>query len=457
MAVTKNLTEGNIYKNFLAFALPLIVSSLLSTAYSTVDAMIAGKFISEHALGAISATGSFDTLFQSLFTGFGIGFSVYAAHLFGMKEYAALKRDTVHVLMIIAAVCVPLSALSILFRDPIMDYLQVDPILRGDAEIYFIIHTLAYAFSFCNLLLLNVLQSLGATLFSVYVPMGSAVLNISGNLLTVLVFDMGVAGLALSTVVSIIAATVFYVIILRRAFRELPTEKVSYRFSFSGFCRSLRYTFPAAVQQLAFHGVGFLIAPSINGLGAAATTGFNISNRMYSLATIPLWSMTSAFSCYTAQCVGAGSYGKIRRGLRVGLLMNCAAMLPFVAVSMLFARPITALFFPAGFTGEAYGYAVRYATVFIPFLFVQLIGHLLHSYMRSLGKVSVVLGITLFGSIVRIAATLLLVPQLRMDGVFLGQIISWAADGLLSCVLFRFLYRTEEHIRRAVHTVHSGK
>ena len=76
MKVTRNLTEGNIYRNFLAYSLPLTISSLLSIAYSTVDAMIAGKFISEYALGAISATGSFDTLFQSFFTGFGIGFSV---------------------------------------------------------------------------------------------------------------------------------------------------------------------------------------------------------------------------------------------------------------------------------------------------------------------------------------------------------------------------------------------
>ena len=446
MKVTRNLTEGNIYRNFLAYSLPLTISSLLSIAYSTVDAMIAGKFISEYALGAISATGSFDTLFQSFFTGFGIGFSVYAAYLYGMKDYCTLKRDVVHILTIVAAVCIPISALSILLREE-----------HPDAEIYFIIHTAAYVFSFCNLILLDILQSLGATLFSVYVPLGSAVLNIGGNLLTVLVFDMGVAGLALSTVVSIIAATVFYIIILRRAFREMPTGSVSYRFSFSGFRRSLRYTLPASLQQLAFHGVGFLIAPSINALGAAATTGYNVSNRMYSLATIPLWSTSAAFGCYTAQCVGAGSYGKVRRGIRVGFFMNCAMMLPFVAVSMIFAQPIASLFFPAGFTGEAYGYAVRYASVFIPFLYVQLIGHLLHTYLRSLGKVSVVLGITLFGSIVRIAATLLLVPQIRMDGVFLGQIISWAADGLLCVVLFWFLYRTEEHIRRAVHTVHSGR
>ena len=124
---------------------------------------------------------------------------------------------------------------------------------------------------------------------------------------------------------------------------------------------------------------------------------------------------------------------------------------------MLFANPITSLFFPANIAGEAFGYAVRYASVFVPFLYVQLIGHLLHSYMRSLGKVSVVLVITIFGSLVRVIATLLLVPRIHMDGVYLGQVISWSADAILSVVLFVCFYRTQEHIRRAVLKVHEKK
>lgn len=65
MKFTKNLTEGNVYKAFLGFAFPLLLSYLLSQIYSTVDAVIAGKFISEYALGAVSATGSYENVFQS--------------------------------------------------------------------------------------------------------------------------------------------------------------------------------------------------------------------------------------------------------------------------------------------------------------------------------------------------------------------------------------------------------
>ena len=136
MKITKDLTEGNIYKNFLLYAMPLLLSSLLSQMYSTVDGMIAGKFISEHALGAISATSSFEILFRSFFRGFAAGFSIYIARLFGKKDYRSLKRDVVNVSAVVAFVSVLISIAAIFFRNPIMDYLNVDPILRKDAEIY---------------------------------------------------------------------------------------------------------------------------------------------------------------------------------------------------------------------------------------------------------------------------------------------------------------------------------
>ena len=453
MKITKDMTEGNIYKNFLLYALPLIISTFLSQAYSTIDAMIAGKFISEHALGAISATGSYELMFQALFDGFTAGFSIYIAQKFGKKDFGAIKRDSVNMGMFVLIVSVIISVLSIAFRNPIMDYLKVDPILRSDAQTYFVIYASGYFLIYINLFLVKVLYALGITSFALYVSFISALLKICGNLLSVLVFDWGIAGLAFFSVLSSAAATVCYLIMLRRAFKELGNEKISYRFSFSCVLNSLRYTLPAAIQQVSFHGVGLVIAPSINGLGAAATTGYNVSNRIYTLGTQSLWGVTSAFTCYTAQCVGKGDYAKIKRGLKVSFIMNCIMMLPFVLAIMVFAKPISSIFFPSGFVGDAYTYAVRYAMIYLPFVYVQLVGHILHAYMRSLGSMNMVLGITIFGSVIRIIATILLVRTMHIEGAYLGQIISWAADAILSTAIVICGYRTIEQIKRVAERI----
>ena len=454
MKITKNLTEGNITKNLLLYALPLMLSALLSQAYSTIDGIIAGKFISENTLGAISATGSFETVFHSLLQGFCAGFAIYIAHLFGQKSFAAIKRDVFGMMTFVAAVAFSIGTLAILFRTPIMSYLNVDPILWKDAETYFTIYTAGYAIYYTNLFLISTLHALGITSFSLYVSFMSAVLNIGGNLLTVVVFRMGVAGIAFSTLFSALAATAFYLVMLRKAFAEMVGDSTPTQFSLSCVKHSLRYTIPASIQQFAFHSVIFLIAPSINAISAAATTGYNISNRIYSFGTQGLWSASSAFACYSGQCAGVGDVKKIRSGLKIGFIMNALIVLPFVLVLACFARPIVSLFFPAGFTGEAYLYAVRYATVFLPFIYVQLVGHLLHAYMRSLGAIKTVLWISFVGSVTRLIATLLLIPVIGIDGAFLGQIISWAIDALLSIALFFFRYRTPAHIRRELDRIH---
>ena len=454
MKFTKNMTEGNIYKIFLVFSLPLLLSSFLSQAYSTVDAIIAGKFISDHALGAISATGSFDLLLFALFNGFAGGFGIYIAQQFGKGDFSAVKRDIISNGIFITAVALVISTLSVLLRTPILDYLKVDPVLQKDAELYFVIYTLGYALPYLNLLLVQALYALGCTSFSIYVSFIAAVFKLGGNLLAVLVFDMGVAGLAFFSVLSNGAATVCYLFLLGKAFRELPGEKVPFRFGFSGIRNTLKYALPTAIQQVAFSGATILIAPSINGLGADVTTAFNVATRIYDLATLSLLCVTNAFTCYTSQCIGKGDCEKIPRGLNVCFFLNAIVLAPFAFGFMLCAKPLTSLFFTAGFAGDAFQYALRYTAFYLPFVYVQLVGHVLHAYLRSLGAATTVLFITLFGSSVRFAATLWLIPGMHIDGAYVAQIISWAADAAVSVFITLCLYRTQPQLKRIVARIH---
>ena len=128
--------------------------------------------------------------------------------------------------------------------------------------------------------------------------------------------------------------------------------------------------------------------------------------------------------------------------------MCCVTVLPFVVAIVLLAKPFAALFFPDGYTGDAYTYAVRYATVFFPLVYVQLVGHLFHTYLRSLGRVSVVLWITLIGSATRVAGAMILIPLIGIDGTFIAQVLSWAVDGAICYVIYFRRYRTSAHLSR---------
>ena len=136
---------------------------------------------------------------------------------------------------------------------------------------------------------------------------------------------------------------------------------------------------------------------------------------------------------------------------RKGFLVNLAMTLPFAVVVWFFARPVVGLFFPADYTGAAFQMALRYAKVFFPFVFVQVVGHFLHSYMRSVGRVSMVLVITLIISVLRCVTTLFMVPAMGLDGAFWGQIISWAVDAAICYVLYVCCFRTEKQLNRILH------
>lgn len=453
MKVTKKLTEGNIYKNYLSYSIPLMLSSLVASLYSTVDAVIAGKCIGEFALGAVSASGSFEGLFNALFNGFAGGFAVYIAQLFGRNDGEKIKRDTYSTTLFVIALSIGVGVLAILFRNPILDYLNVDPILREDAETYFVITMGGCFFNYVNLVLVNVLYSVGVTSVALYVSIGSAVLNVAGNLLTVMVFDMGVAGIAISTVFATACVTGLYLYMLGKVYREIAPEKKPFRLSFAGIRNSARYTIPAAVQKVAFCGVTFLIAPAINGLGAAATTANNVATRIYVIATTSIWQVTSAAACYTAQCVGEEDCGKIPKGMRAGFRVNLIFLIPILLIFVLFATPIVSIFFPEGYTGEAVEYSVRYIYFYLPFVLLQMEDHLLHSYMRSLGQINAVLWISVFSGALRTVGTLWMIPYFGMDGAFSAQVISWAADLAVSYVLYRKYYRKHEQLERIVRII----
>ena len=130
--------------------------------------------------------------------------------------------------------------------------------------------------------------------------------------------------------------------------------------------------------------------------------------------------------------------------------INSALMLPVVLAISIFARPIVSIFFPEGYVGEAFDYAFRYARIFAPLIFVQLVNHILHAYLRGIGKVKLVLWTTLVGGISRVALTLWLIPLMNLEGVFLAEVLSWGIDALICFVCYVWKYRTDAQLARII-------
>ena len=446
----KDLTSGSMYKNFILFAIPLVLAALLSQAYSTIDTIIAGQFLGQDGLAAIGASASFLSFLSSAFWGFGAGFGIYVAKLFGAKEFAALKTDIRNNLLLMLGAMLLVSLLMLLLRTPIFLLLNIDPAIEEEAAHYYNIYVAGLSAILMTTNGVFIMNAMGNSSFPFLMSVLSAILNISGNLLSVTILHWGVSGIAFSTVFSCLVVDFAYLLKLQQCFAALGVKKVPMSFTWDCLRYSWRYSVPTCMQQIAMYFASLAMAPIVNGIGSAATAGYTVVVKIYEINSAIYQNSSKTLSNYAAQCVGGKKYDRLPRSLSVGLLQGILFTLPFLLACTLFSRPICALFFPSGFAGDALAYAVRFAAVFLPFIIINLLNNLFHAFFRGIAQMRLLLLSTGIGAVSRIIASILLSPLLGMDGIYLGWVISWVVEASFSLIVYFTRYRTVEQLRTRI-------
>lgn len=446
----RDLTKGNIYKSFILFAVPLILSGVLSQAYSILDTVIAGKFLGQDGIAAIGATSHAISLISSVFWGFGGGLGIYIAKLFGAKDFRKLKSDIYNVVLILLAALLLCSLLLLIFRNGLLELLNVEASIRKDAEIYFCIYMAGFFTIILSNTFSHIMNALGASSFPFYMSLISAVLNILGNILSVTVLDLGITGIALASVLAAVVVDLCYMIKIKSCLKELGVDRQEYRLDLSSIRHVVRYGGPVALQQTAMYISAFLISPIVNGFGAAATASYTVVMRIYNINASIYQSSSKTLSNYAAQCVGAGKYDKIRKGLFVGLLQSVIFVFPVVLCCSIFAKPVCALFFPSGYAGEALDYAVLFARVYLPFILLNLINNLFHSFFRGIAAMRFLIVATVLGSVIRFIASFAFSSLWGLEGVYIGWAVSWLAEALFMLAVYLLKFRTTPMLQRFI-------
>lgn len=450
-SATKDLTCGNLYRNFILFAIPLVLSSLLSQAFGTVDTIIAGRFIGESALAATSATSSFHSLFNAFFWGFCTGLGVYVAHLFGAGRYRELRSTVYSVFLLLSGVLVCASGVVLLFREPLFRFLKVDPLIRDDAMTYFIIVVCGKILTIGTTFGVYMLNAMGNTVFPFWMSLLSSILNLGGNLFTVMVLHWGVAGLAYSTLFSAFVVTVSYIFAVRRCLAQLlgkSEEKAPFRFDFTAVKHAVRYSAPVSLQQMIMYACTFGLAPLVNGIGLSATAGYAIASKAYNICQSFYLSSSRTVSNYVAQCAGAEQFGKIPKGMRVGFLQGLLFVSAPLLLFVFLPEQVCGLFFASDYEGTALALAVRFCRWYLPFVLFAMLDNQFHAFFRGFGAMKMLILSTAVGAVTRLALSYLFIGSMEMDGIYLAWVISWAVELLFSLAVYFTAYRNEKMLRR---------
>jgi len=433
----KDLTQGNIYKNFILFAIPLVFAGILSQGYHIIDTVIAGKYLGDSGLAATGATAEFITFASSILWGYSGGLGIYTARLFGAKDYKTLKTAIYNNLIFVILIATVIGMISIVFGDVILDLLKVDSAVHENTKVYMTVYFVGFAFILLNTTFVHILNSLGISAYTFTMSLVSAVMNIAGNIFTVTVLDMGVAGIALSSVISAAVVDMLYMIKLKKSFKEMSVNKYRVKYGFLTLKNSFVYSVTVMIQQTVMYTSSLLISPIVNGIGMAATASFTVINRVYNINAGIYQNSAKTVGNYIAQSVGAKKPENIKKGVRVGALQGFILMMPVILACIIFAKPVSSVFFPSGFEGDALTYSVDFIKICLPFLFFNMLNNLFHHFFRGTGCMRLLLLSTFIGSASRLIFTVILANKYGMNGFFAGWILSWITEALFSLIVYK--------------------
>lgn len=448
----KDLTTGSIHKNFITFTIPIIFSSILSTTFGMVDTSIAGLFLGAKGLAALGATASFFGLIDSVFYGLTYGVSVVVAKTFGAKQYSELRKVFLSNLLLIVAVLSILSAMAIPFWSTIFDFLNVDPEITTNARVYYNFLCLNMVFAMINHYCIFCSNSIGETKFPLFISIFGSVTNIIGNLLSVTVFDVGILGLGLSTLISTLLCSALNLLRFQYYFKKMGTHREAYRFSFKHITSLLSYSLPNMFQQSAMFLISFLTAPIHNALGYTAVAIISITSRIQSVLATLYYAMARTLGNFAAQCVGAKKYHKIRPAIGVAMLQSCFFFVPLLILMWLFPNYICGIFVDQAAETSVTEYLVIYIRRFLPLVVLNMICAVFHSTFRGIKSNHHLIISTATSGVVNLIACYFLTPIYGIVGVFIGTVSSW----LIECIYIAVIYFTglwvPKSIRRQVLT-----
>lgn len=328
MSTTKkknmDMTQGTLWNKLLIFALPLAASSILQQLFNSVDTAVVGRFASSQALAAVGSNSSLISLMITLFLGISLGANVVIARYIGKKTEKNIQA-AIHTAMLLAI----FSGVFVMFfgqiiARPVLQLMGTPEDVLDLAVLYLRIYLLGMPFIMLYDFGASILRSIGDSRRPLYALIAAGIVNTILNLIFVIVFGLGVAGVAIATVISNVVSSGIVLYILSH-------EQEPIHFSFRKLCivpeelkQILRIGIPAGLQGTVFSIANVCIQSAINSFGSNAVAGSAAALNFEFFAYFMVNAFAQATVTFTSQNYGAGQMRRCRRIFRIA--MGCSIL-----------------------------------------------------------------------------------------------------------------------------------
>lgn len=322
-----DMCNGSIMDKLVSFALPLMLSGILQLMFNAVDIIVVGRFSGSEALAAVGSTTALINVFTNLFIGISLGANVLAARFFAAGREEEMS-ETVHTSITLALISGILMAfVGLVFSKGALELMGTPEDVIGLSTLYMRIYFMGMPFFMLYNYGAAILRAVGDTKRPLYFLIIAGVINAGLNMVLVIVFGLGVAGVGIATVFSQMVSCVLVLTCLCR------TEG-SYKLSFSKLSMKGYYLkqifqvgIPAGIQSTVINFSNALLQSSVNSFGSTAMAGYTAANNILGFLYVSINSVTQACMSFTSQNFGVGKYKRMDRVLMDCMILSVGAAL----------------------------------------------------------------------------------------------------------------------------------
>ena len=438
------ITEGVIWKQLLYFFFPILLGTFFQQLYNTADAMVVGRFVGKEALACVGGSSSqIINLIVGFFIGLSSGATVIIAQYYGGRCEKELQ-DTLHTAIAFSVIgSIVISILGITLSPMILRMMNTPEYLMKDSLLYLRFYFGGILFVFIYNIGSGILRAVGDSKGPLYFLIFCCFCNIFLDLLLVMVFQMGVMGVALGTLISQALSSLLVLRSLMRTRDIYRLELRKIRLHSAPLSMLLKIGLPAGLQSTMYNLANMVIQAALNSFGTdtmAAWTAFGKVDSFY-------WMISSAFgvaiTTFVGQNYGAGKIDRMKKSVRVCFCMDLATALTLSALMYLFLGEFLLSLFTTD--AEVLSIGVRIMQIIVPayapFVFIEIFS----GALRGAGNVLIPMLLTCGGiCVTRMLWIFFFVPSHRAVETI---IFSYPGSWVLTAILFvlYFTWYTKKH------------
>lgn len=440
--VKNGILEGVIWKQLLLFFFPIMIGSFFQQLYNTADALILGREVGKEALAAVGGSAALiSSLIVNFFMGLTSGAGIIASQMLGAGNKEKLN-DSIHTIYAFSIVgSIFFAVIGIAASPVLLELMNTAPELMEDSVLYLRIYFGGSLFVFIYNTGSSILRALGDSKRPLYYLIVCCIINIVLDLVTVSVLDMGVAGVAIATVITqaVSAVLVTQALMREKELCDFSLRKI--RFHGDMLKSELFLGFPSGVQASMYNISNMLVQSSINSFGTDTTAAWAAYGKLDAL----FWMMSSAIgiaiTTFVGQNYGAGKMDRVKRSIKVGLGMDIALSIVMATLLIVARVPLFRFFCDDAAVVEI---GARMLYVIAPFYVAYVFTEILSGALRGMGDVVIPMLITTVAVCVLRVLWIIVVTGIypTMDAVIFNYPVTWVASGLL--FIFYYKYRIKK-------------